>query len=251
MTDVIRRITKLAKRAATESLARRSVFVRLPRPAVSLTFDDVPRSAVSCGLPILERFGAKATFYVSLGMFEQEPEAFIGRDEVVLLEHKGHEIACHTYSHYRLSEGSAAGLRQDAERNRALLLKTTKEKFPRNFSFPFGEISFEAKRKLAPLYASLRGTCNGVNAGRVDLNCLRANAFSREARDDAGARSLIREARRYGGWVIFYLHGVSEEFDCDCPPSGLESLLRTCVEEQVTIGTVDDVLQAVGQSHIG
>ena len=109
---------------------------------------------MTCGLPILERFGAKATFYVSLGMFEQEPEAFIGRDEVNLLERKGHEVACHTYSHYRLSEGSASGLRRDAERNRRLLSEMTKEKFPRNFSFPFGEVSFEAKRKLAPHYAS-------------------------------------------------------------------------------------------------
>jgi peptidoglycan/xylan/chitin deacetylase (PgdA/CDA1 family) len=218
---------------------------------VSLTFDDVPRTAVTHGVPALERFGAKATFYVSLGMFEREPEAFIGRDEVVELERQGHEVACHTYSHYRLSDGSADGLFRDCRRNQALLADATQGAYPKNFSYPFGGVSFSAKRKLAAVYASMRGTCGGINAGRVDLNFLRANSFTRAQRDDARARLLLREAREKGGWVIFYTHGISDHLDCDSTVDGLDALLHICAEEAVEFATVEQVLERLrGESQV-
>ena len=35
------------------------------KAAISLTFDDATSSQVDAGLPILDRFGVKATFYLS------------------------------------------------------------------------------------------------------------------------------------------------------------------------------------------
>jgi peptidoglycan/xylan/chitin deacetylase (PgdA/CDA1 family) len=123
---------------AFESLVTRAAFVHFKRPVVTLTFDDVPRTALIDGLPILARRGVKSTFYVAMGLNAEEPGSFLNEVDVRYLAAEGHEIGCHTWSHYRLSEhqGNASGLAADATRNRDRLLEFTDGRYPRNFSFP-------------------------------------------------------------------------------------------------------------------
>jgi hypothetical protein len=44
--------------------------------AISLTFDDVRHSQVTQGLPILDEYGTKATFYVSILNLEGQSDAW-------------------------------------------------------------------------------------------------------------------------------------------------------------------------------
>ncbi|MFY0654501.1 MAG: polysaccharide deacetylase family protein [Cyclobacteriaceae bacterium] len=61
--------------------------------AVSLTWDDGRKSQVEYGLPVLEKYGVKATFYVVPKAVEEELE---GWKKVVAA---GHEIANHSINH--------------------------------------------------------------------------------------------------------------------------------------------------------
>lgn len=63
------------------------------RAAVSLTFDDARLTQTDVGLPILDRFGVKGTFYISFAAAEQKLERW--RDTVAA----GHEIGNHTLTH--------------------------------------------------------------------------------------------------------------------------------------------------------
>ena len=42
--------------------------MRNAQPLISFTFDDFPRSALTVGGEILERHGARGTYYASLGV---------------------------------------------------------------------------------------------------------------------------------------------------------------------------------------
>ena len=181
----------------------------MDRPVVSLSFDDVPLSAFEIGVPILEASAVKATFYVCLGIEGASDERFIGADEIVALSDAGHEIGCHTFSHYRLATGSARGLVRDAIRNKNALGRLIGEKNVSSFSFPFGEVSLSAKRALRGEYDSLRSSRPGINRRTIDLACLRSFSVQRDVVSVPIISAWLDDLQEKGGWAIFYTHGVS------------------------------------------
>ena len=69
---------------------------------MTFTFDDVPASACDLGARILERHGARGTFYVAgRGCGSANAggplRATIGQLRTIWAN--GHEIGCHTFSH--------------------------------------------------------------------------------------------------------------------------------------------------------
>ncbi len=63
------------------------------RVAVSFSFDDPRPSQVNVGVPLLNTYGAKATFYVNPGNIEKR---LSGWKKAAA---NGHEIGNHTFSH--------------------------------------------------------------------------------------------------------------------------------------------------------
>jgi peptidoglycan/xylan/chitin deacetylase (PgdA/CDA1 family) len=61
--------------------------------ALSLTFDDARSSQLDVGIPILDRFGAPGTFYISPPAVEARLDAWKA------IVARGHEIGNHTLSH--------------------------------------------------------------------------------------------------------------------------------------------------------
>jgi peptidoglycan/xylan/chitin deacetylase (PgdA/CDA1 family) len=98
--------------------------IRNERPIVSFTFDDFPESAASAGVPILDRFGAKATFYVLGSEVDKWSGHWRGArtETIVDLHRRGHEIACHTFSNVRKTGLDARQLAGEIEKNRGYLL---------------------------------------------------------------------------------------------------------------------------------
>src|SRR3979411_1004447 len=98
--------------------------LRNTSPMVSFTFDDVPKSAATVGAPILEEYDARGTFYVSGGLVDQWSGHWTGAsaDELVGLHPRGHDLACHTFSHTRSIDLDAAAMTAEMENNRRYLL---------------------------------------------------------------------------------------------------------------------------------
>ncbi|MFB3788824.1 MAG: polysaccharide deacetylase family protein [bacterium] len=63
------------------------------RCAISLTFDDARPSQIDTGLPLFDRYGVKATFYISPGSLEKRLEGWRRAAAA------GHEIGNHTQTH--------------------------------------------------------------------------------------------------------------------------------------------------------
>lgn len=71
--------------------------VTTEKPLVALTFDDGPtETGLRSVLPVLSRYGAKATFFLIGQEIEQRPSP------ARLLVANGQEIANHSYSHRRM-----------------------------------------------------------------------------------------------------------------------------------------------------
>jgi len=82
---------------------------------VALTFDDGPTSLTRDYLAVLERFGARATFFLVGDLCARHPEL------VAAIARGGHEIAGHGYTHRRFPDLTARELTEELERTRRLL----------------------------------------------------------------------------------------------------------------------------------
>ena len=208
-------LTGLAKTKLT-SLAARAMKVRPVRlegcgAVASISFDDFPKNAWVEGGPVLARHGARGTYYTAGGFCGRELDGtiFYDQGDLKALAAAGHEIACHGFGHRPTPELTIEELSRDAESNREFLKPFLGGKAPMSYAYPFGRVSPRTKRLYAPCFASLRGTHQGVNAGRVDLAQL--NSISLESRcwDEETAEAAIQLAMDEHGWLIFHTHDVS------------------------------------------
>jgi peptidoglycan/xylan/chitin deacetylase (PgdA/CDA1 family) len=82
---------------------------------VALTFDDGPHEMTESYLDLLERFGARATFFV-VG------KECVGRTELLRrMVERGHEVAGHGFSHRAFPNMGIAPLHDELQRTTALL----------------------------------------------------------------------------------------------------------------------------------
>jgi peptidoglycan/xylan/chitin deacetylase (PgdA/CDA1 family) len=199
-------------RFLSRNIRTKRLAMRNDQPLVTFTFDDVPASTCDVGVPILEQYGIRGTFYISGGGCGAPspcgPLATV--DQLKLLHASGHELGCHTFTHFAVSRVDARDLASDLERNRAFLMGISGEA-PRNFAYPYGDMSFLAKRHLEGRFDSCRALIPAVNAGSLDLGALRSFALEEASMDRSKVLDLVVMAARTRGWLIFFSHDVSEQ----------------------------------------
>ncbi len=197
----------LARNVPTKKLTMRNT-----RPLVSFTFDDAAATACTTGAALLEQLHARSTFYVSgENCGKPSPTGRLATAEQLKTLHaNGHEIACHTYSHTPVVGISRQELAGDLDRNRCFLQGIVGNVPVRNFAYPYGDISFAAKRYLGERYDSCRATIPGVNADVADLGVLKCNALEQASIGRQGISHLITETVRRNGWLLFASHDVND-----------------------------------------
>ena len=223
--------------------------LRNARPMVSFTFDDFPESAASVGVPLLDQYNARATFYVTGDLVGKWSGHWQGvrPDTIVDLHRRGHEIACHTFSHLRTTDLGAAELTAEIQRNRRYLLGLDPSIRIENFAYPYGVGSVWRKAQLAKTFRSSRGIIPGVNSGVVDLQYLRSTPLIDRNIDCDGIDRVFDELIATNGWLIFYGHDVaSKPSPFGCTPSLLRHALDVASRRNVAIMTVADALRAAG-----
>ena len=209
-------LTGLAKTKLTSLAARafRARPVRLAgrRAVASISFDDFPKNAWTQGGPVLARHGVRGTFYTAGGFCGRDVDgtAFYDQDDLKALSAAGHEIGCHGFGHQPIPELTDEELAADARRNRDFLKPFLNGKAPVSYAYPFGRVSFRGKLFYAPCFASLRGTHQGINAGRVDLAQLNTISLETCRWDENAIEVAIARALEVHGWLIFHTHGVSQ-----------------------------------------
>lgn len=198
------------RRRLTQRYAARPVAFEFAEPVLSITFDDFPATAADAGARVLERHGARGTYYASSGMAEVDGPCGRGfsRADIARLIAAGHEVGCHTSSHADCARQDVFSTLEDLARNRDALTAMGAH-IPRAHAYPYGETTNQMKDNLPPRFMSARGILPGLNAGPGDLAQLRAYPLFGQGGIERVLRALKAGAKRKA-WVIGFTHDVSD-----------------------------------------
>ncbi|MGZ7046328.1 MAG: polysaccharide deacetylase family protein, partial [Candidatus Aminicenantales bacterium] len=207
------------------------------RAAISLTFDDARQSQVDTGLPLLDRYKVKATFYVSPDNVKERLE---GWKRAVK---SGHEIGNHTMTHpctgnYAFSKANAL---EDLSLDRmareideaSLAIETMLSVKPISFAYPCCQTFVGrgmAVKSYVPLVAErfLTGRL-GLNEAANDPGICDLSQLLAQGSDGTTfgeLKALIDQAVSEGRWLILAGHEIAESGYQTTSVKTLETLCR-------------------------
>ena len=200
------------------------VVARGPRGArgVALTFDDGPHPVhTRAVLALLDRAGARATFFVLGAKAEAHPE--VVRESAA----RGHLVALHGFAHDRwLALRSLARVRAELERGVAALAAITGER-PRFYRPPVGQTNPRIARAAEDLGLTIVGW----------------SARGRDGVRTTAARVVARVVPRLEDGAIVLLHDAAERDDrVPVAPAALPAILDAIAARQLDCVRVDDWL---------
>jgi peptidoglycan/xylan/chitin deacetylase (PgdA/CDA1 family) len=213
------------RRRYTRLAFRKPLRLALDRPMITFSFDDVPATAARAGAQLLEAAGLRGTFYICAGL--EDGDGPMGRygssEDARRLVAAGHEVACHTYSHIDCGQADQPTIAADVARNGVALAERGAPD-PVSFAYPYGDVSFAAKKALGGRFKTLRTVQAGLVTDGADANQLPAVGIEGE---DGEAKALrwMDEAARRKAWLILYTHDVAETPSAwGCTPGALARL---------------------------
>jgi peptidoglycan/xylan/chitin deacetylase (PgdA/CDA1 family) len=204
--------------------------------AVSLTFDDARLSQIDAGIPLLDRYKIKASFYISPGNLEQRLDGWQAAVK------NGHEIGNHSMSHpctgnYAFSRENALEdytLEQMAKEldEATAFIRLYIDSIPRSFAYPCGQ-TFVGRGKQTRSYVPL--VAERFVTGRKWLNedandsffCDMAQLLAMESDQKSFEEllPLIEKAKAEGRWLILAGHEMA---DSGYQTTYLQTIERLC-----------------------
>jgi peptidoglycan/xylan/chitin deacetylase (PgdA/CDA1 family) len=241
---------RLARQASLRiPLARRTLA--LPRGVLSITFDDVPKTAWTEGGAVLAAHGAKATYFVCGGLCGRslDGQPLCDVPELEAVHAAGHEIGCHTHEHHSAHRDRPADYEASCGRNRRFLEDRLPGLQLRSFAYPYGHAPLRHRWRLARRFAACRGvaTRSGrkLNGPMVDPSLLVAVGLTRDGQrhDDVG--QLVAEAAARRAWLVLFTHDVQDTPSAHgCTPGELDHAIRLARQAGLDILPFGAVLPA-------
>jgi peptidoglycan/xylan/chitin deacetylase (PgdA/CDA1 family) len=210
---MLNRIVWKYRRTLSYQCGRRMAAVKLTTPIISFSFDDAPRTAFTQGGGILKAHGARATFFVSLGMLESDsPSGIIAsQDDLSRSVEEGHELGCHTFDHKDPWNTKTEVFEQSVLKNRQALARVLPDTVFSTFAYPLCDPKPATKSRIGKLFKCCRGGGQIFNFGSTDFNLLKAFFLDIRNRDTVHrVRRLIDQNSEYRGWLIFATHDVDD-----------------------------------------
>ena len=209
---------------ASVALSAQQAPPRFPWPdgkrvALSLSFDDGRASQVEGGIPLLDRHGVKATFYVTPSSVEQRLEVW--KKAVA----SGHEIGNHSLNHpcsgnFTWSRNKALEdhtleeiEREMADANRRItdLLGVT----PESFAYPCGQTFVGRGTRTqsyvpvaARLFVTARGWLDEAPNDPAYVDFAQLTGIESDGKDFEAILPIIENAAKTGLWVVLAGHDM-------------------------------------------
>jgi peptidoglycan/xylan/chitin deacetylase (PgdA/CDA1 family) len=191
------------------------------RAAISLTFDDARFSQIDNGLPLLDEYGTKATFYVSINNLEER------RDAWKKAAANGHEIGNHTMTHpcsgnfpfareRALENYTLEKMRNELEQSNNIIERLLGVR-PVSFAYPCGQKYVGRGRNLksyVPLIAEEflagRGWMDEWANDPAFCDMAQLMGVELDGKDFEQVKQLFDRTLVNGGWLVFCGHDIGE-----------------------------------------
>jgi peptidoglycan/xylan/chitin deacetylase (PgdA/CDA1 family) len=216
------------------------------RPLVSITFDDGWESAYNNGVPLLDQFGYKATFYLNPAAIDTT--SFMNSDQVTTLAKHGHELASHGYEHLNLTTLDTQSIDYQL-RHAKEYFKQIHNQQTTQLSVPFGGTDSQVSHYARSYYASLRGTESGINTRQnFDPYTLLVLYIGDDTTPTKLANALA-EVKASNGWLILVYHRVDTNTQGEpvISPAQFQQQLDTLKKSDLTVKTVSDAMQEINE----
>lgn len=175
------------------------------RPLVSITFDDGWQSAYENGLPLLDQYGFKATFYLNPAAIDTS--VFVSSDEVSALKNDGQELASHGYEHLDFTTLNKSSINYQLEHAYQYFKQVHGEQTV-DFATPFGGTDSQVTSYARQYYSSLRTTQSGLNTRQnFDPYHLLVLYIGKDT-TPAKLTAALAEAKANNGWLILVYHRI-------------------------------------------
>lgn len=207
--------------AVTSSQRRTFAWPDGKRGAVSLTFDDARLSQADVGLPLLDSYGVRATFYVSPGSLQKRLPTW--KQAVT----DGHEIGNHSLRHpctgnfpfareKALEDYTLEQMERELEEANEVI-ETALGIRPATFAYPCGQKFVGRGRHLksyVPLVAEMflagRGWMDEAANDPAFCDPAQLLGMELDGLDFDQAKKLIDAAVENGGWLVFAGHEIGD-----------------------------------------
>jgi peptidoglycan/xylan/chitin deacetylase (PgdA/CDA1 family) len=206
------------------------------RAAVTLTFDDARPSQLDVGLPILDRHGVRATFYVVPGAVRRRAADW--RNAATR-----HEIGGHTATHptsvnhgragdHTLEMFTTSRIKREAERADAEVEALLGVR-PRTFAYTGGYTFVGSGRRtrsyvpiIARRYLAGRGYRSDVMNDPALCDLARLEATHIDGFDGAALAEMVDAAVAEGRWLVVVAHEVGESGPLSLSADALDALCQ-------------------------
>lgn len=230
VSDSVARIRRKVRRLLATHMAKRTIAIKDAPPIVSFSFDDAPKSAFGLGREILGGYGAKPTYYVSLGLLDADTEVGrIGdRNDLEEALAAGCELGCHTFDHLDAWETPLEDYLASVDKNERALKDLIPAATFKSFAYPKSGPTWAAKAALAKKFDCCRAGGQEPNLREFDAGVAKSAFLDRRTGADAPfANRLVDETVENNGWLIFATHDISASpSPYGCTPELLESVVK-------------------------
>ena len=193
------------------------------KAAVSLSFDDARLSQVDAGIPVLDEYNVKATFYLNISPMRERLD---GWKKAVAA---GHEIGNHSMTHpcsgnyfWVAKDNELENFTMDQMRNNLLecnrLLKDELGVTATLFAYPCGQKYIGRGKNLksyvplvAELFASGRGWFEEMNNDPMFCDYAQLAGKEMDGKTFEEILTHISGAKAHGDWLLLAGHEMGEE----------------------------------------
>lgn len=230
MRNLLSRINGKWRRTLAGRFGRRMIPMPPGMPLISFSFDDAPKTAFKTGGAILDAYGAKATYYMSLGLLGQETEVgeIAAPEDLIQAVCEGHELGCHTYDHLDAWYTPKNAYMESVAKNFKALREMKPDVKFESFAYPKSGATLSIKYDLEKIFLCCRGGGQTPNVKRFDLNLV--NAYFIDSRlnlDIDTIKNVIDYNALHKGWLIFVTHDISEKpSPYGCTPGLLQQVVE-------------------------
>jgi peptidoglycan/xylan/chitin deacetylase (PgdA/CDA1 family) len=205
--------------ASSDSLIRIAPFQDDKPAALSLTFDDGSENQIALGVPLLDKYHLKASFFVIAGLTREHASdplphnkdqwGEVSWDQWRTVAQKGYEIGNHSLTHIFLTKIPDDQLAREVNDSAALIAKEIGTP-PISFVCPFNEMNDHVRDVVLQHHLCLRD--QWIEFG--------GPAFTPDV-----ATHAVDDAILTHRWLVPMLHGINHDGYDPLPPATLEQIL--------------------------